>query len=174
MREQGMIGLDGAVRPDPFADTVFGVVTIVIFAIALLLPTMEAESRIERQRNEALTRLLVDRPVIAGGAPALVILATSRGVELSVGGAVSRRIPLSAILDDRPLAAALTEVRSTGRKLLLAIAPAGEEAAFLLEGVIFRHGPPQLLQIRLDRHCAFLRDRFRAKQCPAQTSSGPS
>jgi hypothetical protein len=170
-----MIGLDGALRADPFADTLFGVVTIVIFAIALLLPRMEAESRIERRRDQALNRLLIDRPVLAGGGPALVVLASSRGVELSAGGSVPyRSIPLSAILDDPSLATALSEVRRTGRKLLLAIAPDGEEAAFLLEGVIYRHGPSQLLQLRLDRHCAFLRGRFRAVQCPPRQGSDPS
>jgi hypothetical protein len=169
-----MIGLDGAVRPDPFADTLFGVVTIVIFAIALLLPTMAAETSAERRRDEALTRLLVGRPVFAGDTRALVLLATARGVELSVGESEGRRIALDAVLDDQPLAEALTEARKTGRRLLLAIAPDGEEAAFLLEGVIYRHGPSELLQLRLDRHCAFLRGRLKDLQCPARSGSPAS
>jgi hypothetical protein len=162
-----MLSPESELRADPFADTLFGVVTIVIFGIALLLPTMDAQGRAARRHDHELARLVVDRTVLVEGRQPLVILATAEGAELVAGASVPRHVPLAAILDDAALAQALSAARDSGASVLLAIAPDAEEAAFLFEGVIFEHGPAQLLQLRLDRHCGFLRGGLQARLCPA-------
>jgi hypothetical protein len=165
--------LEGEARADPFADTLFGVVTIVIFAIALLLPTMDSQRRAARRHDHELAHLLVDRQLLVEGGRPLIILATADGAELA-GAAPPHQVPLAAILDDAPLARALTAARDSNARVLLAIAPDAEEAAFLLEGVIFRHGPAQLLQLRLDRHCGFLRGALQKRLCPTSRAERPA
>ena len=128
------------VRPDPLADTLFGMVTILIFVVVMLLPAMRMASS-DASRHEAdLTRSLTEFAVLHNGAEPLVVVARPSDAVV-VDGIDRRNVGLSQLFDDAGLKQQLQAAREKKREVLLAVAPRGEEVAFLLESVLFRHGP---------------------------------
>ncbi len=131
-------------------------------AILLLLPAARMAQQPERQ-----TAAVADTVLAAGatvrGESAAVFLAQQDGV--AFGPAGRDRVGLDAMLDDANLRAALESIRAAGTPLLLLIAPDGQEAAFLFEGLAAAHGPRSIAQVRLDRGCAGVRGPL-AELCP--------
>lgn len=148
-REGGLAGL-----ADPQADLFFTLVAVMLPAILLLLPAARMAQQPERQMAAVADAALAAGTTVRGER-ATVFLAQQDGVAFGPTG--RDRVRLDAMLDDANLRAALESIRAAGTPLLLLIAPDGQEAAFLFEGLAAAHGPRSIAQVRLDRGCAGLR-----------------
>lgn len=157
-------GDESGPRSDPLADLLFGLIAIVIPAIAVMLPMIQvAAGRTAIGRGDAADVVRASDLRI-DGRPAGSLVAAKDGVRLDGG----RLVPLAQLLDDQALRQNLAGLRARGEALLVMIDDGGEEAAFLLETVLAAHGPARILQTRLDPGCRFARGGALADACLAR------
>lgn len=158
-------------RPDLFADLFFGLGALCILAIMLVAPTLGLAGAAARSAAADLSQRLESATFTIDGEPVETLLAGPTGLAV---GPERRRIPADAIADDADLRRILAGAAAAdGRGLLLVIEPGGEEAAFAVEPVIARHGPPTLRQIRADRACGFARGGALRDLCGRGTGERP-
>jgi hypothetical protein len=152
---------------DPLSDLLFGLVAIVIPAVALMLPLIRmAADSVPARDGQASVSFASGELTFEGGVGAS-FFATGEG--LRIPGEGNRTVQVDRLLDDRQLAALLRRLKERSEALLLLIEPEGQETAFLFEAVAAVHGPPRMLQVRLDPACAFVRNPDLFRQCVAGT-----
>lgn len=161
--DQGDDGQDEEAALDPLADLLFGLVAIIVPAVALMLPLISAAAGRVPARDPQAAVAFVSGELKVDGAPATSILASAAGVRIRDGG--DEFVELARILDDERLAGALRRLRTAGKPVLLLIEPDGQEAAFLFEAVAAAHGPDRILQVRVDPACAFVRGPDMVARC---------
>jgi hypothetical protein len=145
---------------DPLADLLFNMVAIIVIAVIVILPTVDATPGVRAPSGFKLD-----------GRSAQTLVATAAGVRLGAGA--SQLVALRQVLSDEDLARRLERIRDQGDPLLVLIEPDGMEAAFLLETVVSDHGPVQFHQVRLDRACAFANSEQGRAICPSLGSPAP-
>lgn len=155
------------IRFDPFSDVLFGLVAIVIPAIAIMLPLLRAAADAVPARDMRAAVAFVGSELTIEGRSADAFAAAAAGVRVRSQG--DRLVPVDRILDDRGLALELGRLRQLDQPLLLLIEPEGQEAAFLLEAVAAVHGPRRIIQVRLDPACGFVRNPQLRDRCIAAT-----
>lgn len=135
---------DNEFQVDPLADLLFTLVTVVLFALIILLPAAAMVSR-DLTAGKALPNLVVQ------GQQAAAFLASGAGLQST--STTSKWIATDLILADSGLRTTLENIRDAGKPLLLIIAPDGLEAAFEFEAALSLYGPKAIYQVRLGQTC---------------------
>jgi len=138
--------------PATMADIFLALVGVVVIVLLSLAPAIRAPGALAAPPsiNDTLSNVLID------GAPPLVLMAEKTGLRLREHP--DRMVPLDDIRADPGLAATLRKAVADRTWVLLAIAPDGQEAAFLLEGLAGDLGLPSFYQLRLDAACGYVID----------------
>jgi len=153
------IGADESGVPDlpaTIADVFLALVGVVVIMLLALAPLIRTPAALAggRSIDETLAAITID------GARPLSLLADASG--LGIEGQAARRVPLDRMRDDAGLAAALREAVAKGQPVLLAIAPDGQEAAFVFESLASGLGVGDYYQLRVDAACDYAIDAGRA------------
>lgn len=131
---------------NPMADLLFSIAAVFMLAVLLMLPLSHAAPRFAATAipGDAGAKLHI------GAEPVTAFLADPAGLMLSDG----RRIDNAALADDARLKDQLRSLRERRERLMLVIAPGGEETAFQFEVQMAEYGPQTIRQIRLNSPCA--------------------
>ncbi|GMO22148.1 hypothetical protein [Bradyrhizobium sp. TM233] len=139
---------DPVLASDPLADLLLSVAAVIVLAVLAVLPSLP-------QRNAstagAIGALPADVDFQLEGRRVTPWLATRAG--LAIDGSPANLIPLDRMFLDQSLTAALQGVQRANARLVLFIAPDGNEAAFQFEVIASRHGIRRMRQVRLEAGC---------------------
>lgn len=153
---------------DPLSDLLFGLVAIVIPAVAVMMPLMQvAAGALPERERQAVVSFLGNKFVVDGKSASSILLGKD-GLRLQAEG--DQLVTLDRILDDPRLVAHLEQTKRREQPLLLLIEPDGQEAAFLLETVLAARGPSRVFQVRIDSACSFIHNPALFENCSAASS----
>lgn len=138
--------------PATMADTFLALVGVVIIVLLSLAPAIQHPAALagDPTIDEQLSAVTID------GDKPLTLLAEKAGLRISGQG--GRLVPLDTVRDDVGLADMLRSAGAERQRLLLAIAPDGEETAFVFETLASALGIGSFDQLRLDQACSYVID----------------
>lgn len=133
--------------PATMSDIFFSLVAVVIVILLSLAPALRLPGALASQKSDVLTsHILVD------GVPPLVFVAEGGGLRIGQEGTL---VPVDGILADAGLRQALD---AADTDILLIVAEAGQEAAFLFTSLAGTAGVGSIRQLRLDPGCRHIAD----------------